>query len=48
MPSLYLMCFARILSKENRVNVPEPGHEYWPLGAYCVYEINYADDVASL
>ena len=28
-------CFARILSKGNRVNIPEPGHGDCPLGGYC-------------
>ena len=28
-------CFARILSKGSRVNIPEPGHGDWPLGVQC-------------
>jgi hypothetical protein len=26
---------ARVLSKGNRVNIPEPGHGDWPLGVQC-------------
>ena len=27
--------YARLLSKGNRVNIPEPGHGDWPFGAQC-------------
>ena len=26
---------ARLISKGNRVNIPEPGHGDWPLGVQC-------------
>ena len=33
--SILLLCYARILSKGNRVNIPEPGYGDRPFGVQC-------------